>query len=229
MKTIKLFLAVSVIAFIMSSCNSGSVTSTDATLRSEKDSASFYVGYMLGSNVAGMDVNMQALVAGMNNAVQKKNLDIDMQQMQMVVMSYMQKEATKIAEINRVKGEKFLAENAEKEGIQKLECGVQYKVITEGNGPKPVETDKVRVHYIGTLIDGTEFDSSVRRGEPAEFGLTNVIPGWTNALKEMNVGSKWMIYIPSELGYGERGAGQQIGPNEVLIFEVELLDIIEKK
>jgi len=123
-------------------------------------------------------------------------------------------------------GKTFLAENAQKETVTELESGLQYEIITEGNGPKPKATDQVKCHYHGTLIDGTVFDSSVERGEPAVFPVNGVIQGWVEALQMMPVGSKWKLYIPSELGYGERGAGQTIAPHSTLIFEVELLEIV---
>ena len=128
---------------------------------------------------------------------------------------------------NLEKGKSFLAENKNKEGIVELPSGLQYKIIKEGEGPKPALDDKVLCHYHGTLLDGTVFDSSVERGEPIEFPLKGVIKGWTEALQLMNTGSKWILYIPSDLAYGERGAGGVIGPNETLIFEVELISISE--
>ncbi len=124
-------------------------------------------------------------------------------------------------------GEKFLAENATKEGVTVTESGLQYEVITMGKGPKPTADNKVRVHYTGTLTNGTVFDSSVERGQPAEFGLKQVIPGWTEGLQLMPVGSKFKFYLPYNLAYGERGAGEKIPPYSALIFEVELLDIVE--
>ena len=123
------------------------------------------------------------------------------------------------------KGAKFLADNAKKEGVKTLEGGVQYKVLTAGEGDSPALTDTVKVHYTGKLIDGNVFDSSVQRGEPATFRVNQVIKGWQMALQEMKVGDKWMLYIPSDLAYGERGSQGAIGPNEVLVFEVELLAI----
>ena len=130
---------------------------------------------------------------------------------------------------NKVKGDTFLAENATKKGVQKTASGLQYRVITKGKGAVPTKDDKVKVHYEGRTIDGKVFDSSIKRGEPTEFGVTQVIKGWTEALQLMPVGSKWEVFIPSELAYGERGAGQDIKPNEALIFTIELLDIIKKE
>jgi FKBP-type peptidyl-prolyl cis-trans isomerase len=128
-------------------------------------------------------------------------------------------------EANKMKGANYLAENAKKEGVVVTKSGLQYTVINQGDGPKPTATDQVTVHYRGTLIDGTEFDSSYARGEPATFGLNQVIPGWTEGVQLMNVGSKYQFVVPYELAYGERGAGGAIGPFETLIFEVELIEI----
>ncbi|MHA3773950.1 FKBP-type peptidyl-prolyl cis-trans isomerase [Verrucomicrobiota bacterium sgz303538] len=129
------------------------------------------------------------------------------------------------AESAMEKGEKFLKENAAKEGVKTLPSGLQYKVLKQGEGKSPKATDTVSVHYKGTLIDGKEFDSSYKRGEPAEFPVNRVIKGWTEALQLMKEGDKWMLYIPSNLAYGSRGAGRDIGPDETLIFEVELLKV----
>ena len=224
-KNLLLILAAGTLA--LSSCNSGSMSGTTATLKTEKDTASFYIGYMYGSGMRQVmtEPNMQAIVAGMNSALQKKDMKITEQEMQMFLSQYMQKLAMQKAEANKKKGEEFMAENAKKAGIDTLAGGLQYKVITTGSGNKPAATDRVKVHYKGTLLDGTEFDSSISRGEPAEFFLNQVIPGWTEALQQMPVGSKWILYIPSDMAYGPRGAGGLIGPNETLIFEVELLDI----
>ena len=136
--------------------------------------------------------------------------------------------AAKMGEVNKAAGEAFLAENAKRPEVKTTESGLQYEVIAEGNGDKPAASDTVVVHYTGTLIDGTVFDSSVERGTPATFGVTQVIPGWVEALQLMQVGAKWRLYIPSDLAYGPRGAGGAIGPNATLIFDVELLQIAGK-
>ena len=136
--------------------------------------------------------------------------------------------AAKMGEVNKAAGEAFLAENAKRAEVKTTESGLQYEVLAEGNGDKPVASDTVVVHYTGTLIDGTVFDSSVERGTPATFGVTQVIPGWVEALQLMQVGAKWRLYIPSDLAYGPRGAGGAIGPNATLIFDVELLQIAGK-
>ena len=130
------------------------------------------------------------------------------------------------AQVGREKGEAFLAENGKKEGVKTLPSGLQYRVLKTGDGRQPVKADQVVVHYRGTLIDGREFDSSYKRHEPAKFGVTQVIKGWTEALQLMKEGSKWMLYIPWQLAYGEKGSGKLIGPNETLIFEVELIAVM---
>ena len=136
--------------------------------------------------------------------------------------------AANMGEVNKAAGEAFLAENAKRAEVKTTESGLQYEVLAEGNGEKPAASDTVVVHYTGTLIDGTVFDSSVERGTPATFGVTQVIPGWVEALQLMQVGAKWRLYIPSDLAYGPRGAGGAIGPNATLIFDVELLQIAGK-
>ena len=130
------------------------------------------------------------------------------------------------AQAGREKGEAFLAENAKKEGVKTLPSGLQYRVLKEGDGKHPTKADQVVVHYKGMLIDGTEFDSSHKRGEPAKFGVDKVIKGWTEALQLMKEGSKWMLYIPWRLAYGDKGTGKLIGPNEALVFEVELIAVM---
>ncbi len=136
-----------------------------------------------------------------------------------------QAEAAKKGEINAKAGEEFLSKNAQREGVRTTESGLQYEIIEEGAGESPTKGDRVTVHYTGKLIDGTVFDSSVERGEPATFGVTQVIPGWVEALQMMKVGAKWRLFIPSALAYGPNGAGGVIGPNSTLIFDVELLKI----
>ena len=140
----------------------------------------------------------------------------------------MQAEAAKQGEVNRKNGEAFLSENAKREGIKVTESGLQYEVLESGKGDSPKASDNVEVHYTGKLIDGTVFDSSVERGVPASFGVTQVIPGWVEALQLMHEGDKWRLYIPSDLAYGPNGAGGVIGPNMTLIFDVELLRVIKK-
>jgi len=224
-KNLLLTLAVGALAV---GCHSGSMNQTSAPLKNAADTVSFYIGYMYGSGMQRMGLkkpNMEAIVAGINSALQKKEMGTNPQAMEMYLNNYFQQLSMQQARENAEKGKKFLEENAKKAGIDTLANGIQYRIIKKGEGQKPAATDKVKVHYKGTLIDGTEFDSSIKRGEPAEFRLNQVIPGWTTALQAMPVGSKWEIFIPSDQAYGPRGGGP-IGPNETLIFEVELLDII---
>jgi FKBP-type peptidyl-prolyl cis-trans isomerase FklB len=164
------------------------------------------------------DQEMQELLTEL-----QKELNAKQQEM----MAKQQEKMKELGEKNKKEGAEFLAENKKKEGVKTTASGLQYKVITEGKGKTPTATDTVTVNYKGTLIDGTEFDSSYKRGQPATFPVNGVIKGWTEALQLMKEGSKWQLFIPAELAYGERGAGGQIGPNAVLIFEVELLSIKE--
>ncbi|MDR0371056.1 MAG: FKBP-type peptidyl-prolyl cis-trans isomerase [Prevotellaceae bacterium] len=232
---LKNFLFVSVIVtFALASCDGGigSRGTSTPSLKTEKDTVDYYLGIMAGStfkNKVFKDPNLKAFNAGVKNVINGKDDEFDMQEMNMYIDTYYRKMQIVIADQNLKDGENFLAENAKKTGVKELTDGIQYKVETEGTGEKPLETDVVSVHYKGTLIDGTEFDSSYKNGEPVEFPVNRVIPGWTKALVEMPVGSKWTLYIPSEQAYGPRGAGGQIGPNETLIFEIELLKIVESE
>jgi FKBP-type peptidyl-prolyl cis-trans isomerase len=188
------------------------------------------VGYILGYSVGSQmsqsgfksgDFDIEALLAGFNDGMQGKDSALSdelLSQTQLKIQSMLQTR-------QREKGTRFLAENAKKEGVKVLEGGVQYKVLNTGKGKSPAETDTVSVHYTGKLIDGTVFDSSVQRGQPASFPVNGVIQGWQMALQKMKVGDKWMLYIPSDLAYGERGSQGAIGPHEALVFEVELLSI----
>lgn len=223
-----LFLTLAVASLGLASC-CNSNTQTSVSMKNEKDSASFYMGCFYGRNMAqsGMqDLDMNAVIAGMNAALQKKDIPSDMD-IRMFLNKYAQKAMMAKAELALKDGQKFLEENAKKDGVKTTESGLQYKIEKEGTGAMPADTNVVRVHYKGTLLNGTEFDSSYKRGEPAEFPVNRVIKGWTEALKMMPVGSKWTLYIPSNLAYGQMGTqGGPIGPNETLIFEVELLDIV---
>jgi FKBP-type peptidyl-prolyl cis-trans isomerase FklB len=184
------------------------------------------------------DLSKEALIQGFINALHEAPAQVEEMQGRMIVQNYVQgkmaeqqqrQEAKSLEENGNVKtnGEQFLAENAKKKGITVTPSGLQYEIMKKGNGPKPVATDKVKVHYHGTLIDGTVFDSSVERGDPAEFGVTQVIQGWVEALQLMPVGSKWKLYIPQELAYGGRAAGEKIKPFSALVFEVELIAIVK--
>ena len=212
---------------LSSCCNSN--TQTSVSMKTEKDTASFHMGCFYGRNMvqSGMeDLDMKAIIAGMNAILQKKDAPNDME-IRMYLNKYAQKAMMAKAEKTLKEGQKFLEENAKKSGVKTTESGLQYKIEKEGTGPMPADTSVVKVHYKGTLLDGTQFDSSYDRGEPAEFPLNRVIKGWTEALQLMPVGSKWTLYIPSNLAYGPQGTRSGIGPNETLIFEVELLEIVD--
>ena len=202
------------------------------------------VSYSIGANIGGnfkrqeIDVDVKALAAGVTDALAGKTAltEAEMRDVMMAFQREMQtkmearekaleEQHAKAAPENLKKGEEFLAANAKKEGVKTTPSGLQYKVLKSGSGKTPKATDTVKTHYHGTLIDGTVFDSSVERGEPVSFPVNGVIPGWTEALQMMKEGDKWQLTVPSKLAYGERGAGDKIGPNTVLIFDVELIAI----
>jgi FKBP-type peptidyl-prolyl cis-trans isomerase len=196
-------------------------------------SADERTGYAVGVTMAGFAANMladldtRAFRQGFTDQLAGGECLIAAEETRNVITEYQQAEHEKMALVNLEEGEKFLAENAQREGVTVTDSGLQYEVLVAGDGPKPTATDKVNVHYHGTLINGDVFDSSVDRGEPISFPLNRVIAGWTEGVQLMPVGSKYKFFIPSELAYGERGAGGRIGPNATLIFEVELLEIAE--
>lgn len=205
-------------------------------LKTQKDKASYSIGVSIGKNLKDqkVDITTDILVKGLLDAytgaktqLTEKEMGDVLTQFQQEIMAKAQEEAAKKGGENKTKGEKFLADNKNKPGVKSTPSGLQYSVITEGTGPKPTASSTVKVHYTGKLIDGTTFDSSVDRGEPVEFPLNGVIKGWTEGVQLMSKGSKYKFFIPSDLAYGDRGAGNAIGPNETLIFEVELLDIVK--
>ena len=197
------------------------------------DKTSYAVGLSFGQHLAQSKIkglDYQSFAKGVEAMCEGKQPEIDLKEAQELLNKFFAKlEEESKAQFAQVReaGEKFLAENAKRANVVTLPSGLQYEIITEASGQQPVATDKVKVHYHGTLIDGTVFDSSVRRGEPATFGVTQVIQGWVEALQLMPVGSKWKLYIPYDLAYGEHGAGQMIAPFSALIFEVELLEIVK--
>jgi FKBP-type peptidyl-prolyl cis-trans isomerase len=200
----------------------------------DKDKLSYTFGQNIGKSFKqqDIDVNVEVFVKGIEDAQAGRNPLISQQEMGQIMMNFqkdrMAKMATKHkeqAEKNLKDGEAFLAENKKKEGVITLPSGLQYKIINSGTGKTPKETDKVSTNYRGTLIDGTEFDSSYQRGEPTSFPVNGVIKGWTEALQLMKEGDKWQLFVPANLAYGERGAGGKIGPNATLIFEIELLKV----
>jgi len=197
------------------------------TLESDADRFSYGLGMVIGERVLKQysDIDYSLLVEGMKAQHQAQETLITIEDAAAALTAHAEQQFAAQTEANKMKGASYLAENAKKEDVMVTDSGLQYSVITQGDGAKPAPTDQVTVHYRGTLIDGTEFDSSYARGEPATFGLNQVIPGWTEGVQLMNVGSKYQFVIPHELAYGERGAGGAIGPFETLIFEVELIEI----
>jgi len=207
-------------------------------LKNQKDKVSYSIGMAMGKDFKkqSIEIDPDILLKGLKDALSGGKVLLTDQEMTEAInglrkemMAKQQELLKKLAEKNKAEGEAFLAENKKKEGVTTLPNGLQYKVIKGGSGKKPTLTDTVTMNYRGTLIDGTEFDSSYKRGQPATFPVNGLIPGWTEALQLMQVGSKWQLFVPPNLGYGERGAGRDIGPNATLIFEMELISIAEKK
>lgn len=203
------------------------------TLKTTQDSASFAYGMLVGNSLKRQlpgDLNIDLVMQAMGDVLKDAKLPFDQQVATDVFGRYSQEAQKKAGEAGKVEGEKFLAENKKKQGVTTTATGLQYEVLKRGEGKEsPKATDKVKVHYHGTTIDGSVFDSSVERGEPISFGLNQVIPGWTEGVQLMHVGDKFKFYIPSELAYGERSPSPKIKPNSVLIFEVELFEINPKE
>lgn len=223
-------------------CNNGSqqaqtaqATKSTMTITNESpelEKVGYSLGYMMAEGNKGQvdDLNLDAFETGFRDGYEEKESALTQEQMQQVLVSYQEKKQAELikemeakAASNKEEGQKFLAENKTKEGVQTTDSGLQYKVVKEGTGASPKATDMVKVHYEGKLIDGTVFDSSYERGEPIEFPLNQVIPGWTEGVQLMKKGAEYELYIPSDLAYGESGT-PGIEPNSVLIFKVELLD-----
>lgn len=212
--------------------------SAGTALSSSQDSISYSIGLFMAQNLKqqGMtDLNTALLTRGLEDALKGQQGPLTMEQCSQILNAYGQKqyalrnaENLKASAANKKIGEAFLAENKAKAGVTTTASGLQYSIEKEGTGAKPTATDRVKVHYTGRLLDGKVFDSSVERGQPAEFGVNEVIKGWTEALQLMPVGSKWKLYIPAELAYGDRGAGADIKPGSTLVFDVELLDIVKQ-
>jgi len=205
-----------------------------AVLKTQKDKVSYGIGMNIGKSLKkdAIDVDADLLVKGIKDSLSGEKTLLTEEEYRATLtalqkdMMEKQAEAAKaLAEKNKKEGEAFLAENGKKEGVATLPSGLQYKVIKSGTGKTPKPGDTVETHYRGTLIDGTEFDSSYTRGQTATFPVNGVIPGWTEALQKMKEGDKWQLFVPSNLAYGERGAGRDIGPNATLIFEVELIAV----
>ncbi len=232
MKLTALVSLMSIITFIV-----GCQGSQDSpALKTMSDSVSYAIGLNIGKSIKSdsLDVNPAIIASGIRHAMSgdkpmltDEQIQSTMEALQKQMMAKQAAAQSAASEENKSKGAAFLAENKKKEGVVELASGLQYKIIKEGKGKKPAATDKVKVHYVGTTIDGEEFDSSVKRGTPAEFKLNEVIAGWTEGLQLLPVGSKCMLYVPSNLAYGDRGASGPIKPGSTLIFEVELLDIVK--
>ena len=234
MKKMNVLAATAVVALGLgvTSCNEG--VSTSATLKTDVDSVAYAIGVNTGAGFKenlqtfpGEELNVDVMIAGFVEGLKCKDVQIKLEDATQLIQAYFMAAQAKEGEKAKKEGEDFLAKNKAESGVITTESGLQYKVLTEGSGAKPTAEDKVKVHYTGTLLDGTKFDSSVDRGEPAEFGVTQVIKGWTEGLQLMPVGSKYIFWIPSELAYGSQGAGQDIKPNSTLKFEVELLEIVK--
>lgn len=197
-------------------------------LTTEKEIVSYSLGLNIASSLKSQgfdDIDVDALSAAIKDVFENNRLLIDPDKGAQMLNEYFQNMQNRQFEKNLKEGEKFLSENSKKEGVVTLKSGLQYQVLKEGTGPKPKATDKVTTHYHGTLINGTVFDSSVERGKPATFPVNGVIPGWVEALQLMNTGSKWRLFVPSNLAYGDRAVSETIGPNSTLIFDVELISI----
>lgn len=193
------------------------------------DKFSYAIGLGIGQNLLSMgaqSINVEDFAQAIKDVLDRKETAISHNEAREIVNKYFEELETKLNAENIEKGKSFLKENAKRPGVVTLPSGLQYEVITEGNGKKPSATDRVKCHYEGTLIDGTLFDSSIKRGKPAIFGVNQVIKGWVEALQLMTEGAKWKLFIPSELAYGAQQAGEMIPPHSTLIFEVELIEVL---
>lgn len=232
MKIKSLSLILAVLAFAFFACNDDKSKSGSAELTNETDSLSYCLGVSLGTNLKEAkltEINPDVLGKTINQVLAgDSNLLMNPQEANVFLQSFFQRKYEAMMKANLEEGKKFLEENKKKEGVLVTASGLQYQIIKNGEGPMPNDSSTVTVHYHGTLMDGTVFDSSVERGQPATFVVNRVIRGWTEALKMMNAGSKWKLFIPSDLAYGENPMpGSGIEPNVPLIFEVELLSIGE--
>ncbi|RJQ46311.1 MAG: FKBP-type peptidyl-prolyl cis-trans isomerase [Nitrospiraceae bacterium] len=229
----RFFIAVLGILFLANMVHAG-----ETVLKTQRDKVSYGIGMDIGNGLKSqsIDVDPDILSKGIKDVLSgSKTMMTDeefretMTNFQNELRAKQMERMKEIAEKNKKDGEAFLEGNKKKEGVVTLPSGLQYKVIKEGTGEKPEATDMVTADYRGTLVDGTEFDSSARHGQPMTFKVNGVIPGWTEALQLMKVGSKWQLFIPPTLAYGERGAGKDIGPNSTLIFDVELISIADEE
>lgn len=223
MKSIWLVLLVSI-------CLSSGIAHAEKQPASEKEKFSYAVGVQLATNIARQDIQLDidSFLQAVRDIITSTPLKVSVEDMQQALVNYRDKEMKKqkvMGANNKAEGEKFLAENKNKEGVISVPGGLQYKIIKKGEGKKPTPEDTVVVHYRGTLINGKEFDSSYSRGEPISLGLKNVIKAWQIAVPMMQTGAKWQLFVPSDLAYGPQAAGPDIGPNSTLIFDIELISI----
>ena len=234
---IVLFITVAGVAFF--GCVKSDATSSSKDLKTHKDKVSYAIGLDIGKSLKQQSlalelVDLNKMKMGIQDAMGEGKPVLTDSQISETMMAFQKEMTTRHDSVQKVQGEAnlkisaaFLAKNAKEPGVVTLPSGLQYKILNEGKGPKPTAASTVTVHYAGKLVDGTEFDSSIKRGQPATFPVSGVIKGWTEALQLMPTGSKWQVVIPPELGYGPTGAGKQIGPNSTLIFEVELISIAD--
>jgi FKBP-type peptidyl-prolyl cis-trans isomerase FklB len=210
------------------------VAQDKSALQTQQDKISYSIGLSVGKNLKNQEVDVvpEKFMLGLRDALKGEGQILTDEEVREVMFAYqmerrakVQADQEKAGAANKKQGEDYLAANKTKKGVKSTASGLQYKVLKEGNGKSPTLESVVTAHYKGTLIDGTEFDSSYARGQPAQFPLNGVIPGWAEALQLMKVGAKYQVWIPAELAYGEQGAGQRIGPNTMLVFEIELLGI----
>lgn len=233
-------LAFALVGMTMAGCNDDKSATAEtakpsaATLTTQEEKVGYAIGLQIGGQLLATKdaLNAEAMVLGLQDALAEKAPRLTDEEMQAAKMTFQQqvqeraqKEMAQLVEKNKAEGDAFLAQNKTKEGVVTLPSGLQYKVVQAGTGATPTANDTVVTHYTGTLINGQVFDSSVQRGEPATFPVNGVIAGWTEALQHMKVGAKWQLFIPADLAYGERGAGQMIAPNSTLLFDIELLEI----
>jgi FKBP-type peptidyl-prolyl cis-trans isomerase FklB len=224
-----------IVVALMLSLGGGTILAqTKAAPKTKKEKVSYSIGVNIGKNMKmqGLDIDQGFLTQGIKDGLNNSKIAMSDKDMEETMKSFQQEMSTKMqakqkieGDKNKKEGEAFLEANKKKDGVITLPSGLQYKILKEGNGAKPTATQTVKCNYRGTLIDGKEFDSSYKRGEPTEFPVGQVIKGWTEALQLMPVGSKWQLFIPSNLAYGENGGGQMIGPNATLIFDIELISI----
>ena len=230
----RLFTVMIILTYLVGCAPEEASSAAELKLDTSKNRISYTIGVNIGQDFKSqnMDIEPDALLMGLKDALSGKELQLTDEEMVQEVQNFQQEMQARLAaemeeqaSKNKAEGESFLAENAKQEGVVVTESGLQYKILEPGEGDTPGPADLATVHYRGTLIDGTQFDSSYDRGQPATFPVGAVIAGWTEALQLMKPGAKWQLFIPAELAYGERGAGQDIGPNATLLFDVELISV----